>query len=89
MLLDPQDPGCSYPKHNRLREGLGAMSVGAGANKTPFWPASGARLLVVVLPRVVTFSGHLFGLSAKNFWRNGADAAQAEYYYGADSNLPE
>src|ERR1700736_3405054 len=60
------------------------MSVGAGANKTPFCLRQG-EVAVIALTRVTSMVN--VGLSAKKILRNGADTAQAEYQLRADRNL--
>src|SRR6202165_1917550 len=60
------------------------MSVGAGANKTPFCLRQG-EVVVIALNR-----SYLEGkcwLERQKVLRNGADTAQAEYQLRADSNL--
>jgi len=62
------------------------MSVGAGANKTPFCLRQG-EVCCHRSETVVTSMVNV-GLSAKkSFCENGADTAQVEYQLRADSNL--
>ena len=60
------------------------MSVGAGANKTPFCLRQG-EVAVIALNR--SYLDGNVGLSAKKFCEMFADTAQAEYQLRADSNL--
>jgi hypothetical protein len=60
------------------------MSVGAGANKTPFCLRQG-EVAVIALNR--SYLDGKCWLERQKVLRNGADTAQAEYQLRADSNL--
>ncbi len=69
-------------KHSRGK--VWSMSVGAGANKTPFCLRQG-EVAVIALNR--SYLDGKCWLERQKVLRNGADTAQAEYQLRADSNL--